>query len=150
MDKYFEDTYRRKCRKELANYFYKKINDITGTEKYNYIWAFVIKSIHFTFAVLAYFIYLFMPLCLGLIILLWSLFVWCLFLYLKGCFVSNVEYKLDSNNFINVIDPYLAIFGYPINEETRYIGTIHLAMLYFSTSFAILYFRLKWRHLVKN
>lgn len=151
MDKYFEDTYRRNCRKELANYFYQKINDITsGTETHNHIWAFVIKSLHFTLAYLAYFVYLFAPLWLGLITLVGSLSVWGLFIYLKGCFVSNVEYKLNSENFINVIDPYLVMFGYPINEDTRYSGTLQLVVLYFSIAFAILYFRLKGRHLAKN
>jgi hypothetical protein len=147
-DMYFEDTYRRNCRKMLADFFYQKINNIPGP--YNHIWAFVIKSIHFTGGFMAGFIYLFGPMWLSLITLVVSLFFWGLFLYLNGCFVSNVEYKLDSTNFINVIDPYLVIFGYPINEETRYSGTLHLVVFYFSAAFTVLYLRLKMRNFIKN
>ena len=148
MDKYFEDSYRRNCRKDLANYFYQNINDPTG--QYNHIWAFVIKSIHFTVPIYACLIYLCGPIWLGLITLALSICSWCLFMYLKGCFVSNVEYKLNSDNFINIIDPYLVICGYPITEETRYNGTQYIVLIHFIIAFAILYFRLKMRHFTKN
>jgi hypothetical protein len=148
MDKYFEDSYRRKCRKDLANYFYQNINDPTG--QYNHIWAFVIKAFHFTVPIYACLIYLCGPLWLGLITLFLSLCSWSLFMYLKGCFVSNVEYKLNSDNFINIIDPYLVMSGYPITEETRYKGTQYIVLIHFIIAFAILYFRLKMRHFTKN
>lgn len=148
MDKYFEDSYRRKCRKDLANYFYQNINDPTG--QYNHIWAFVIKAFHFTVPIYACLIYLCGPLWLGLITLFLSLCSWSLFMYLKGCFVSNVEYKLNGDNFINIIDPYLVMSGYPITEETRYKGTQYIVLIHFIIAFAILYFRLKIRHFTKN
>ena len=148
MDKYFEDSYRRNCRKDLANYFYQNINDPTG--QYNHIWAFVIKSFHFTVPIYACLIYLCGPLWLGLFTLVLSICSWCLFMYLKGCFVSNVEYKLNSDNFINIIDPYLVMCGYPITVETRYNGTQYIVLIHFIIAFAILYFRLKMRHFTKN
>lgn len=148
MDKYFEDSYRRNCRKDLANYFYQNINDPTG--QYNHIWAFVIKAIHFTVPIYACLIYLSGPIWLGLFTLVLSICSWCLFMYLKGCFLSNVEYKLNSDNFINIIDPYLVICGYPITEETRYNGTQYIVLIHFIIAFAILYFRLKMRHFTKN
>lgn len=148
MEKYFEDSYRRKCRKDLANYFYQNINDPTG--QYNHMWAFVIKAFHFTVPIYACLIYLCGPIWLGLITLVLSLCSWSLFMYLKGCFVSNVEYKLNSDNFINIIDPYLVMCGYPITEETRYKGTQYIVLIHFIIAFAILYFRLKIRHFTKN
>ena len=148
MDKYFEDSYRRNCRKDLANYFYQNINDPTG--QYNHIWAFVIKAIHFTVPIYACLIYLSGPIWLGLFTLILSICSWCLFMYLKGCFVSNVEYKLNSDNFINIIDPYLVMCGYPITEDTRYNGTQYIVLIHFIIAFAILYFRLKMRHFTKN
>lgn len=148
MEKYFEDSYRRKCRKDLANYFYQNINDPTG--QYNHMWAFVIKAFHFTVPIYACLIYLCGPIWLGLITLVLSLCSWSLFMYLKGCFVSNVEYKLNSDNFINIIDPYLVMCGYPITEDTRYNGTQYIVLIHFIIAFAILYFRLKMRHFTKN
>jgi len=150
MNKYFEEPYRRNCRKELANYIYQKINDATDSGSHNHIWAFVIKAFHFTAGLATTFIYIYGPLWLSLLTLVVSLFLWGVFIYLKGCFVSNIEYKLDNHNFINVIDPYLVLFGYPINEDTRYIGTLQLVVFYFSIAFTVLYFRLKMRHSIKN
>ena len=146
-DKYFEDTYRRNCRKELANYIYQKIDDAPYP---NHICAFVIKAIHLITPQLTYLIYLFAPLGLGMFTLILSLLSWTLFIYLKGCFVSNIEYKLNSDHFVNIVDPYLVIFGYPVNSETRYDVTVYLVMFYFITSFIILYIRLKMRSFIKN
>jgi hypothetical protein len=148
MDKYFEDSYRRNCRKDMANYFYQNINDPTG--QYNHMWAFVIKAFHFTVPIYACLIYLCGPIWLGLFTLVLSICSWSLFMYLKGCFLSNVEYKLNSDNFINIIDPYLVMCGYPITEETRYNGTQYIVLIHFIIAFAILYFRLKMRHFTKN
>ena len=88
---------------------------------------------------------LFAPLWLGIVALVVSLLFWCLFTYLNGCFLSNIEYKLDSDRFINIIDPYLVMFGYPMNDENRYSGTIYLVYLYFAILFSILYIRFKLR-----
>ena len=147
MENYLDDTYRRKCRKELVNFFF---NIIDGSSYPNHICAFVIKMVHFITPFLTFFVYMFAPLWLAIFTLLLSFVSWTLFNYLKGCFVSNIEYKLDSNNFVNIIDPYLVIMGYPINAETRYSGTIYLVMLYYMSSFILLYIRMKLRNFTKN
>lgn len=147
MDTYLDESYRRSRRKELVNYLYKKFQN-TNTPPH--IWAFVIKSIHFTIGYFAILIYIFAPLAFSIFTLIISLGFWSLFLYLKGCFLSNVEYKLDKHKFINIIDPYLAMFSYPINDETQYTGTLYMVSLYFSFAFVIIYFRLKMRSFIKN
>jgi len=138
MQSYFEDSYRISCRKELANFFYQIING-----QHNHIWAFVIKANHFTFPSYGILIYLCCPLWMCLTTLVLSLFTWAGFIYLKGCFISSVEYKLDSDNFINIIDPFLVICGYPITDDTRYTFTQYIASVHFIIVFAILYFRFK-------
>jgi hypothetical protein len=147
MEKYFDDSYRKKHKKNIVNYFYHKIDESSYP---NHICAFVIKMVHFITPFLSYVVYAFAPLWLAMFTLVGSILSWLLFIYFKGCFVSNIEYKLDSNNFVNIIDPYLVILGYPVNPETRYDGTVYLVMLYFMTSFILLYIRLKMRNFTKN
>ena len=142
MDTYFDMEYRKKCRKQIVAYFYEKILDTSYPPN---ISAFVVKAIHFMIPYIVYIICLFAPLWLGIVALVVSLLFWCLFTYLNGCFLSNIEYKLDSERFINIIDPYLVMFGYPINDENRYSGTIYLVYLYFAIVFSILYIRFKLR-----
>ena len=138
MYRYFEDSYRISCRKEIANYFYQIING-----QHNHIWAFVIKANHFTFPSYIMLIYLWCPLWLCLIVLVLSLCTWTVFIYLKGCFISSLEYKLDSDKFINIVDPCLVICGYPVTDISRYTVTQYIATLHFVIVFVILYFRFK-------
>ena len=142
MNTLFDMEYRKKYRKQLVTYLYEKILDTSYPPN---ISAFVIKSIHFIIPYIVYIICLFAPLWLGIFALVVSLLFWGLFTYLNGCFLSNIEYKLDSYRFINIIDPYLVMFGYPINDENRYGGTIYLVYLYFAILFSILYIRFKLR-----
>ena len=142
MDTYFDMDYRKKCRKQLVNYLYNKIIDTSYPPN---ISAFVMKAIHFMIPYIVYIICLFAPLWLGIFALVVSLLFWGLFTYLNGCFLSNIEYKLDNDRFINIIDPYLVMFGYPISHENRYNGTSYLVYLYFVILFSILYIRFKLR-----
>lgn len=140
MDKYLEDSYRRKCRRVITNYFYNKINNSPYP---NHICAFFIKMIHFIMPFITYVIYIYAPLWLAMFTLLLSIISWTMFNYLKGCFISNIEYKLDRHDFVNIVDPYLVIFGYPINHDTRFDGTKYLVTLYFIISFMLLFIRWK-------
>lgn len=142
MNTLFDMEYRKKYRKQLVNYLYDKILDTSYPPN---ICAFVVKAIHFMIPYIVYIICSFAPLWLGIVALVVSLLFWGLFIYLNGCFLSNIEYKLDSDRFINIIDPYLVMFGYPISDENRYSGTIYLVYLYFSIVFSILYIRFKLR-----
>jgi hypothetical protein len=142
MNTFFNMEYRKKYRKQIVTYLYEKIIDTAYPPN---IAAFVIKTFHFVIPYIVYIICLFAPIWLGIFALVISLLFWGLFLYLNGCFLSNLEYKLDSERFINIIDPYLVMFGYPMNDENRYNGTSYLVYLYFAIVFSILYIRLKLR-----
>lgn len=142
MNTWFDLEYRKKYRKQLVTYLYEKILDTSYPPN---ISAFVMKAIHFMIPYIVYIICLFAPLWLGIFALVVSLLFWGLFTYLSGCFLSNIEYKLDSDRFINIIDPYLVMFGYPISDENRYNGTSYLVYLYFTIVFSILYIRFKMR-----
>jgi len=127
--------YQRKC---LVEFIFKYFNNINYPNK---ILAFIIKSIHFTFPF--FFIFIFLSASLHYCILYYCvmLFFLLLYIYLNGCFVTHLEYKLYSKHFINIIDPYLALVGYPFNKHTRFYGSFVVAFIYFFIVSIIIYWR---------
>ena len=138
MIKYFEESYRKECRTQLVDFIY---NRLIQTKYPNNILAFMIKAWHFTFAYLTIIIFLFAPLWVGFVFTIVLLIFLALYFYLKGCFISHLEYKLDSNGFINIVDPYLIAMNYNITNENRYIGSSIIAILYFCITLPILFYR---------
>jgi len=101
----------------------------------------MIKSLHFTFPFMTYFIYVFAPLSLTYVVFCILFGFMFLYIYLQGCFITHLEYKLNKKNFINIIDPYLIFFNYPLDKESRYWGTLMVVLAYFISVSPILYIR---------
>ena len=138
MNKYFYIEYRKKCRKSLV---YSIYDYIINTKYPPHICGFVIKSCHFIIPYIFILITMLAPATIGILLTIVSMITFGMFLYLKGCFVSHLEYKLDNTNFINIMDPYLVTLGWDINETNRYNLTIYMLSIYFSLMFSILYLR---------
>ena len=66
-----------------------------------------------------------------------------LYIYLKGCFISHLEYKLYKKKFINIVDPYLILLNDDITNENRYKGTLIIALLFMCFVLSILFYRIK-------
>jgi multisubunit Na+/H+ antiporter MnhE subunit len=144
---FFDESYRKNTRLRIANFFNNLLRKTNISPK---ILSFVIKSWHFTFPYTTLVIYLFASLWVSYIIM-FILLIFCgLFIYLKGCFVSNLEILLDSENPINIIDPYLEMCDIDINSENRYNATVLLAISYCLMVFFIFYIRLKWKALTNE
>ena len=141
MIKYFEESYRKECRKSLVDFLYKYLKE---TKYPTNIIAFILKAWHFTIGYMSIFILLFAPIWVGMIVILLSLFFVGLFFYLKGCFLSHLEYKLNSKDFINIIDPYLISMNYDITNENRSIGTSTIASIYFFITISIFFYRMNY------
>jgi hypothetical protein len=135
----FDIKYRKKCRKRLVEYLYGLL--IRTNIPYP-ILAFVLKATHFFISYFILLLVIFMPLPVCFLLTCLSILTFGLFLYFKGCFLSQLEYKLDDKDFINIVDLYLAIVGWDINEENRYTITMYVVYLYFATLFSILYWRM--------
>ena len=135
----FSIKYRKKLRKRLVNYIYNLLIKINYPPE---LMAFIIKAHHFTFPLTTYFIYLFAPLYVTYIVYAILLIFMIIYVYLNGCFVSHLEYKLDNKNFINITDPILALFDYPINKDNQYLATLYATNIYFILAVIILYIRI--------
>jgi hypothetical protein len=102
----------------------------------------MIKAWHFTFAYMTIFVFLFAPLWMGAILSFILLTFLGLYIYLKGCFISHLEYKLCKKDFINIVDPYLIAMDYDITDDNRYTGTIIIVIIYFCITLPILFYRI--------
>lgn len=128
---YFSKDFRRNQRRKLTALILKYINHYKFP---HHVVEFVIKSFHFQYSFLPYFSLLLLPRTIFIIVFWISLFLFTLFVYLDGCVLSNVEYKLCKNKtkFINIIDPLLYVMGKEINTVNRYYYTLYYALVYFA------------------
>jgi len=130
---------RKLQRSQFVHFIIKILNKTNISNK---IWAFIIKAWHFTFPWYLFFL-VFIPgnyysclynyICLIIFLLL--------FIYFNGCFISHLEYKLYNKNYVNIIDPYLALFNIPFNKKTRFYATFGVAFSYFFVVNIVLYYR---------
>ena len=141
MTDYFDIEYRKKCQKKLVEYLYELL---IRTNIPHPILAFVIKACHFLISYITILLVIFAPLSIGIILTTLSIITFGMFFYFKGCFLSQLEYKLNGKDFLNIVDPYLAIVGWDITDENRYTITMYVVYLYFATLFSILYWRMKY------
>jgi len=134
----FDHEYRVELRKKLVNYL---ISYLDTTRPNNKVLAFVIKAFHFMIPWITFYFFLFGSYCIFITCYVVLLFFVVLYIYLNGCFISHLEYKLYSKNFVNIIDPYLIILRQDLNKTTRFYGTFLIAFIYFIIISLIFYFR---------
>ncbi len=108
--------------------------------------GFLLKSLHFHTPWYHMIYFMFLPKPFALLALVPLLIAFVLFMYLDGCFLTIVEYKLCQND-LNIIDPYILLGGDEITPTTRYWYTMAIAIIYFTIAFLILYVRgcFKWK-----
>ena len=64
--------------------------------------------------------------------------VFSCFLFLDGCVLSSIEYKLNGNS-LNVMDIFLWMFKMELNFKNRYKSTIIAAIIYLTLFFLMVY-----------
>ena len=140
MTSFFSKSTRKQFRKKIVTFLYDLIKISKVNEN---VVSYVIKSWHFVFPYMSFLIYMSAPIVLGYTLLIILLLFWGLFLYLEGCFLSYLEFKLNKESYVNVMDPYLLLGGCELTNENRYNMTILIVNFYFLISFLIVYIRLK-------
>ena len=127
----FTSAYRQQVRKYLTESFYSWFQSQTTMPPH--VLEFVIKSFHFQHIFIAFLSIIMLPFEVYARIFWASACLFCVFIYLDGCILSNIEYKLCSNKkeFINIIDPFLYLIKKTPNTDNRYYYTMFLAVFYF-------------------
>ena len=106
-----------------------------------------IKSSHFISPFAILFIILYGPIFLTKLCFIFMIISGILFIYLRGCFLSELEKKLCNNN-INIVDIIIEIFQGKINynnkkkiSNDRYNYTIKIGIIFFILVFIFSYYR---------
>jgi len=110
----------------------------------DHVLSFIIKSFHFHTPIYGMFFFILAPLNYTYIFLVNLTLCLSIFFYLKGCFLTQLEYKLVNKEFINIIDVFIYYYGDEPTEENRRIYTLKIAYIYFVIIFFILLIRYKF------
>jgi hypothetical protein len=134
---------RRENRKIFVNYIFNKLDKINIPNK---MIAFLIRSWHFQTPFNFMVGIILLNFRLGCITLLPLIISFFLFFYFDGCFLSIIEYKLDKENHLNIIDPYLIWSGQELNEQNRFTTTLVVSFIYFIIVGFILFYKYKFNY----
>ncbi len=123
-----QQPYRKALRKKIVE---GMLNYMRGSGLPDKLNGFLLKSLHFHIPWYFLLLFILLPIDLALYSLIPLLISLALFLYLRGCFLTIVEYKLSEDD-TNIIDPYIILCKEEINDDTRYRYTLGVAAIYFS------------------
>lgn len=134
---YEKKKYRKELRSKLV---VGLLNYVRGSGLPDKLTGFLLKAFHFHIPWYFLLLFILLPLDLAIISLIPLLIALFFFLYLRGCFLTIVEFKLCQDD-TNIIDPYILICNGEINEDNRYKYTLGVAGIYFAVILLILYIR---------
>lgn len=128
--KFFNLTFRKDIKSKIK----QKIINLINNQNFNHhIVEFVIKSFHFQQIFVSFICVLFLSKQTFIINFIISSVLALLFFYLDGCVLSSIEYYFcqDKQHFINIIDPFIELFGKDITDDIRYLYTLYFVALYY-------------------
>ena len=124
----FYKDFRISVRRKLVNFILSILDRINLPNK---VKAFLIRSCHFQTPVNFLILVLVLEFKFAVICIVPLIIAFILFIFFEGCFITNIEYKLDKENHLNIIDPYLYFFNIKINDNNRFNYSIIIALFYF-------------------
>ena len=119
--------YRKLLRNKMVT---GMLNYMRGSGLPDKLNGFLLKSLHFHIPWYFLLLFILLPLDMAIYALIPLLISLGFFLYLRGCFLTIVEYKLCHDD-TNIIDPYIIACDEEINNESRYRYTLGVASIYF-------------------
>jgi hypothetical protein len=138
----FDIKYRKKLRNRLVNELTTLLKELPIP---NNIISFVIKSTHFHIPMYFFIGFILLPKTLAVLSLVPLIICLILFLYFDGCFLTMIEQNLynksNKENDINIIDPFISLFGSEIDKKTQYNYTLAICITYFIVVTLVLYTR---------
>jgi hypothetical protein len=134
----FSKESRKANRQILVDFIFNQLNSVNIPNK---VKAFLLRSIHFHTPGAFFVLFLLLKFEIAIFCLIPLLTAFTLFFYFEGCFITIVEYKLDQENHINIIDPYLYLYDIEINDDNRYKYTLFISLIYFTVVGCVLTFK---------
>jgi hypothetical protein len=149
----FTDEYRKVVKNDIAEFFFQKYKNkkIESNNKYSSeLILFNMKSWHMHCPVYIMIAISILPFPFAIACYIALLMVFILFIYLKGCFLSLTEMKINKENWveqdslpleINIIDPLIMYCNAEINKTNRNKYSIYLVLPYIIVATLIMKYR---------
>ena len=136
----FSLDYRNSLKRKLADYIYNTVKSDTYTGEQV---SFIIKSthLHMIFYCMLLILFAGYRYALSSYIFAWAVFL--LFIYLNGCFLTLVEYKLDNQN-VTIVDPVIMLFGDKTTKKNRMYYSIISVCVYLFIATIVMSRRFDW------
>ena len=136
----FSFEYRKGVKKSLVNYLYNLFLSYKSERYSNELIGFTIKALHLVHPINCL-LFIFMgSKYIAISTFISVLLVLLLFIYLNGCFLSALEYKINKQD-ITIADPVVMLFNDDITPENRKFYSIFIISLYIVFSFFIIIWR---------
>lgn len=128
---------RRRIRGYLANWLVCLVRRSRFSDE---LGGFLIKAMHFNAPWMLVTNAVILPPGLAFSCLITMTIALLMYVVLDGCFLSEAEQRLGAGD-LNVVDPYIQLFGEEINMQTRYEYTIFGAYFAYTLVLSILHLR---------
>ena len=132
------------CRKRVKNYIVDTLLSLYHKYKDNRysddLVVFFVKSCHMHHPINCMLMMWLGPYWFAMMTYYTILAVLVMFIYLKGCFLSSLEYKMNKLD-ITIADPLIMLFGDDITPENRVTYSITTIVIYLIFATALLLYR---------
>lgn len=136
----FKKEYRKNVKNKLVNYLYSLYLRNKDDRYSDDLIVFTIKALHLVHPLNCLVVMFFAPKIISITTFFSVVLVLIMFIYLDGCFLSSLEYKINKLD-VTIADPMIMLFKDDITTENRIFYSITTIIIYLIFSLLILYFR---------
>lgn len=136
----FKKEYRKNVKNKLVNYLYSLYLRNKDDRYSDDLIVFTIKALHLVHPLNCLVVMFFAPKIISITTFFSVVLVLIMFIYLDGCFLSSLEYKINKLD-VTIADPMIMLFKDDITTENRIFYSITTIIIYLIFSLLVLYFR---------
>lgn len=136
----FSQTYRKQVKQKLVNTLYNYYKQYNNNRYSDELVGFFIKATHMYHPITCLFVMWNANYTISMFTFLSILCVFFMFIYLNGCFLSALEYKINKQD-ITIADPIIMLCNDTINYKNRVAYSIVTIGTYLLFCVALLLYR---------
>ena len=128
----FSKEYRKQVKKNMVDWLFEKYKEMKNDKYSDDLMVFCIKAGHMYHPITCLLIMWLAPYWFAMFTFLTIIGVLIMFVYLNGCFLSTLEYKIN-NLDVTIADPIIMLFGGDITYANRVwysIATISIYLVF--------------------
>lgn len=136
----FSHEYRTSVKRNIVNKMLELYHKHKNPKYSDDLYVFVIKSLHMYHPITCMLIMSLGSKWLAMQTFYSIIGVFALFLYLNGCFLTSLEYKINELD-VTIADPIIMLFGGDINAKNRVVYSVTTIVIYLLVAAFVLFYR---------